>query len=63
VFHSVGDTGAANVNVAQTAARAIADEASVADSMAADVAAGGPGAPAFFFHLGDVVYNFGEGQY
>jgi Calcineurin-like phosphoesterase len=56
VFHAVGDTGAAKVT-------AIAQEASIADSMTADVARGGPGAPAFFFHLGDVVYNFGEGQY
>jgi hypothetical protein len=31
--------------------------------MAADVAIGGPGAPSFFFHLGDLVYDFGEGQY
>jgi hypothetical protein len=31
--------------------------------MAAVVDAGGPGAPSFFFHLGDVVYQFGEGQY
>jgi hypothetical protein len=28
-----------------------------------DVRTGGPTGPAFFFHLGDVVYNFGEGQY
>jgi len=56
VFHSVGDTGAAKVT-------SIRNEASVADAMAADVARGGAGAPAFFFHLGDVVYNFGEGQY
>jgi Calcineurin-like phosphoesterase len=63
VFHSVGDTGAAKVNRSQTAATAIAHEAGVADSMASDVATGGPGGPAFFFHLGDVVYNFGEGQY
>jgi len=27
------------------------------------VQAGGENAPAFFFHLGDVVYNFGEAQY
>jgi calcineurin-like phosphoesterase family protein len=62
-FHAVGDTGAAKVNSFQTAAQAIANEASVADAMAADVAGGGAAAPAFFFHLGDVVYNFGEGQY
>jgi hypothetical protein len=62
-FHAVGDTGAAKVNSFQTAAQAIAHEASVADAMAADVRTGGPTGPAFFFHLGDVVYNFGEGQY
>jgi hypothetical protein len=56
VFHAVGDTGAAKNN-------SPASEASVADLMAADVAAGGQDAPAFFFHLGDVVYYFGEGQY
>ena len=62
-FHAVGDTGAAKVNRSQTAATAIAHEAGVADGMANDVATGGPDGPAFFFHLGDVVYNFGEGQY
>jgi hypothetical protein len=56
VFHAVGDTGAVKNNNPAT-------EASVADLMAADVAAGGPDAPAFFFHLGDVVYYFGEDQY
>ena len=62
-FHSVGDTGAAKVNAHQTAQHALANEASVADAMTADVEAGGASAPAFFFHLGDVVYDFGEGQY
>ena len=62
-FHSVGDTGAAKVNHFQTAQQAIAHEAGVADAMARDVHQGGADAPAFFFHLGDVVYNFGEGQY
>jgi hypothetical protein len=62
-FHAVGDSGAAKVNSFQTAAQAIAHEASVADAMARDVQAGGQTGPAFFFHLGDVVYNFGEGQY
>ncbi|HUL54998.1 MAG TPA: metallophosphoesterase [Opitutaceae bacterium] len=55
-FHAVGDTGAAKHSGPAT-------EASVADMMVADVEAGGPGAPAFFFHLGDVVYYFGESQY
>jgi Calcineurin-like phosphoesterase len=62
-FHSVGDTGAAKVSVSQTAATAIKEEAAVADAMAQDIQAGGANCPAFFFHLGDVVYNFGEAQY
>src|SRR5271157_2055250 len=62
-FHAVGDTGAAKVNLRQTAATAIAMEAAVADAMAADVQSGGVNGPAFFFHLGDVIYNFGEAQY
>ncbi len=61
VFHAVGDTGAAKVSSTQTAAQAIAHEAGVADAMAGDLQGTEP--PAFFFHLGDVVYNFGEGQY
>lgn len=58
VFHAVGDTGAAKATGPVTEAR-------VADLMAADVAAVPPDglAPAFFFHLGDVVYHFGEGQF
>jgi hypothetical protein len=62
-FHAVGDTGAAKVNAHQSAAHALANEANVADAMAAEVDAGGRTGPAFFFHLGDVVYNFGEAQY
>src|SRR5713226_5871921 len=42
-FHAVGDTGAAKVNSQQTASHAIANEASVADAMTADVAPGGAG--------------------
>jgi hypothetical protein len=62
-FHSCGDTGAAKVNAAQSAATAIGHQSAVADAMAADVQNGGFGGPAFFFHLGDVVYNFGEDIY
>ena len=62
-FHAVGDTGATKVDALQSAATAIANEAGVADAMAVDVQQGGPDAPAFFFHLGDVVYYFGEGIY
>ncbi|HZP59103.1 MAG TPA: metallophosphoesterase [Opitutaceae bacterium] len=60
-FHAVGDTGAAKVNYQQTVAQALANQANVADAMVADLA--GPNPPAFFFHLGDVIYNFGEAQY
>jgi hypothetical protein len=62
-FHAVGDTGAAKVNRSQTAGTAIEHEAAVADAMAADVTSQGVNGPAFFFDLGDIIYNFGEGQY
>ncbi len=62
-FHAVGDTGAAKVNRQQSAATAIAHEDIVADAMAKEVQTGGDTGPAFFFHLGDVVYNFGEETY
>jgi len=56
-FHAAGDTGTASTSHIKT-------EASVADAMAAEVSAAAPAdAPAFLFHLGDVVYNFGEHQY
>jgi len=56
-FHAVGDTG-------PSASANIAHEASVADTMVADLtAATAVDAPAFLFHLGDVVYSFGEPQY
>jgi hypothetical protein len=61
-FHAVGDTGAAKVSRSQSVRTAIENEARVADTMAADLKPGGAG-PAFFFHLGDVIYNFGEAQY
>jgi len=63
VFHAVGDTGAAKVNKFQTAALAIEHAESVADSMAADIRKGNGDAPSFFFHLGDIIYSFGEAQY
>jgi hypothetical protein len=62
-FHAVGDTGAAKVTRSQLAATAIGHESAVADAMVAEVQRGGATGPAFFFHLGDVVYNFGEAQY
>jgi len=62
-FHAVGDTGAAKVDKVQSATKALAQQANVADAMSDDVRRGGLAGPAFFFHLGDVVYYFGEGQY
>lgn len=56
VFHAVGDTGASKESH-------LPNEEAVADMMAGDVRKGGKLAPAFFFHLGDVVYSFGEGKY
>lgn len=55
-FHTVGDTGA-------VIPAHLTNEESVADMMAADVLASGATAPAFLFHLGDVIYYFGEDQY
>jgi hypothetical protein len=56
VFHAVGDTGA-------SMAIRIATEADVADAMSADLQAPSGVAPSFLFHLGDVIYNFGEAEY
>lgn len=56
VFHSMGDTGGIIRAEPQLA---------VSDAMAADLAGKtyATGLPAFFFHLGDVVYYFGQEQY
>lgn len=55
VFHCVGDTG--SVKGPQT-------EDLVADAAQTDLANSAAGAvPAFFFHLGDMVYSFGEEKY
>lgn len=53
-FHMVGDTGASST-------ASISHEATVADAMAAET--GSAAGPAFCFHLGDVIYNFGEAEY
>ena len=50
VFHTVGDTGGVHSPQFQFA---------VADAMAADAGSGA----AFWYHLGDVVYYFGQDQY
>jgi hypothetical protein len=56
-FHAAGDTGPSEASHVTTVA-------SVADAMTAELAAAAPGAgPMFLFHLGDVVYSFGEHQY
>jgi hypothetical protein len=55
VFHSVGDTG--SVTGPQT-------QSLVADKMVTDFTEANPAdVPSFFFHLGDVVYYFGESTY
>ncbi len=54
VFHAVGDTG--NVHGPELQAR-------VTDKMVADFTDAAEVQPRFFFHLGDVVYNFGEAAY
>lgn len=56
VFHSVGDTGGVKEPSRQFA---------VADALSADLAGKTwqNGLPAFFYHLGDVVYYFGQEKY
>ena len=57
IFHSVGDTGASNEGK-------YGHEISVADQLTADCRnADDANRPAFMFHLGDVVYDFGESSY
>jgi len=55
VFHCVGDTGSAEGPKTQSL---------VADKMVSDFTETNPAdVPRFFYHLGDVVYYFGEGTY
>jgi hypothetical protein len=55
VFHSVGDTGNTS---------GPSDQNAVADKLTSDFDETDPRAvPSFFFHLGDVIYNFGESTY
>jgi hypothetical protein len=57
VFHSVGDTGV-------TMGAGPGNEAAVTDKMAGDFEGEAPqDVPAFLYHLGDVIYNFGEDEY
>jgi hypothetical protein len=55
VFHTVGDTGSTQgpATQSQVADKMVTD---FTENNAADV-------PSFFYHLGDVVYNFGEAAY
>ncbi len=56
-FHAAGDTGPSEASRVSTVA-------SVADAMTAELQAAPAGeGPMFMFHLGDVVYSFGEHQY
>jgi hypothetical protein len=55
VFHSVGDTGST---------RGPESQSQVSDKMAADYNDSDPKEiPSFLYHLGDVIYSFGEAQY
>jgi hypothetical protein len=54
VFHSTGDTGST---------RGPKDQNLVADKMVADFTDDDTDKPLFLFHLGDVIYSFGEGKY
>jgi len=57
VFHATGDSGASSLGK-------LGHELSVADHLTNDFhTSTGADRPAFLFHLGDIVYNFGESQY
>ncbi len=57
VFHSIGDSGASN-------SRKYSNELHVSDQITMDChSAEESNRPAFLFHLGDVVYDFGEAKY
>jgi Calcineurin-like phosphoesterase len=57
VFHALGDSGASS-------SRKYASEINVADQLTTDAHSADPSdRPAFLFHLGDVVYDFGESKY
>lgn len=57
VFHAIGDSGASSE-------RKLPGELSVADHATNDLhASTGADRPSFLFHLGDVIYSFGESQF
>jgi hypothetical protein len=58
VFHSVGDTGA------KFTIAGLGNEADVTDKMVEDFNELDPAdIPSFLYHLGDVIYNFGESEF
>jgi calcineurin-like phosphoesterase family protein len=57
VFHSLGDSGASNAGKYPNELR-VADQVTLDSTSAAEKARA-----AFLFHLGDIVYNFGEAQF
>jgi calcineurin-like phosphoesterase family protein len=58
IFHALGDSGAT------TSGKKYTDELNVADQVTMDChTSDQANHPAFLFHLGDVVYDFGEAQY
>src|SRR3984957_1722509 len=58
IFHALGDSGAS------TSGKKYTDELNVADQVTMDChTSNQANHPAFLFHLGDVVYDFGEAQY
>ena len=57
IFHALGDSGASNAGVYK-------DEIKVADQVTQDCqTSDDANRPAFLFHLGDIVYSFGEAEY
>ncbi len=57
IFHAAGDTGASNEGK-------YGNEISVADQVTSDCrTSNAANRAAFFYHLGDIVYNFGESRY
>lgn len=57
IFHAVGDTGASNEGK-------FGNELRVADQLASDChTSNAANRPSFMYHLGDVVYDFGESKY
>jgi hypothetical protein len=57
VFHAIGDSGASSTGK-------LSNEENVADHLTNDFhTSAGANRPAFLFHLGDIIYNFGESQY